>query len=414
MRRLKFIIALLSATTLSACYQLPVSGPAGDSIVGGATTVALNATARSGVDYAFLDINPLVVENAIDIDPGSFYRSFGKVKGPAPEIFVGAGDVLQLTVFESKSGGLFIPADSGTRPGNFVQLPPQIVNYNGTIAVPYAGAVRAAGKSLLSIQRDIENRLQNRAIEPKVIATLVEQNATTVAVVGEVNAPKKARITQAGERILDMIALAGGIRFPGYETFVSLQRGSKKDTVYFNSLVKNPAENIFARPNDTIYVYREPRRFLAFGAVGTGVSGATTSQQFNFDQERVSLAEAVAKAGGLLDERANPGTIFLYRMEPRDILQAMHVDLSHFPPEQDVIPTVYRANFRDPASYFSAQRFPVRNRDILYVSNAEAVEVVKFLNYARSVTSTVSGVASDVAITKKAGSYIGGSVGSPF
>src|SRR5262249_26774370 len=161
-----------------------------------------------------LDINPLVASQAIDLDPGSFFRTFGKGKGPSPQILIGQGDVIQLTVFESRSGGLFIPADSGTRPGNFVQLPLQLVDHDGYIFVPYAGRVRAAGRTLEEIQADVEQKLANRAIEPKVVATLTEQNATTVSVVGEVGTPRKVRLTQGGERILDMIALAGGPRFP--------------------------------------------------------------------------------------------------------------------------------------------------------------------------------------------------------
>jgi polysaccharide export outer membrane protein len=80
----------------------------------------------------------------------------------------------------------------------------------------------------------------------------------------------------------------------------------------------------------------------------------------------------------------------------------MGVDLVKFPPEEKLIPTVYRTNFRDPSSFFSAQGFYVRHKDIIYVSNADSVEVIKFLDYLRVITSTVSGVASDVVITKDA------------
>ena len=38
-------------------------------------------------------------------------------------------------------------------------------------------------------------------------------------------------------------------------------------------------------------------------------------------------------------------------------------------------------NFRDPSGYFLAQAFEMRNKDVIYVSNAIAVETTKFLNY---------------------------------
>jgi polysaccharide biosynthesis/export protein len=399
--------SLLSCLFLAACSALPMSGPDYRDISGNAVTT-LEAANLPAFNYALVDLNQAVVSNAVDIGPGSFFKSFKTGKGPAPEILVGVGDVVQISIFESKSGGLFIPADSGTRPGNFVTLPTQTVDRKGTLSVPYAGEINAVGRSLPEIEREIESKLARRAIEPQAVVALTEQNSTMVSVVGEVNTAAKLKIRRSGERVLDMISQAGGIKYPGYETYVTLQRGKRKATVYFNSLVAHPDENVFVSPGDTIYVYREPRRFLAFGANGMSSASAAAglSNQFNFDQERVSLAEGVAKSGGLMDDRANPGQIFLYRLEAREVLGTMGVDLTKFPPNQEAIPTVYRANFRDPASYFYAQQFPMRMRDVLYVSNADSVEVMKFLNFARGITSTVAGVTQDAAATSHGARYL--------
>ena len=357
------------------------------------------------IDYALVDINKAVLEHAVDIGPGSFFRTFGAGSGPAPSIRVGVGDVVQVTVFESTVGGLFIPAEAGIRPGNFVTFPPQQVTRAGTISVPYAGKVRAAGLTLPDIEQSIEAGLSNRAIEPQVIVTLTEQNATEVSVLGDVingTGANKYRIKLGGERILDMISRAGGNKFPGYDVFVTLQRGKKRATVYFPTLVNNPAENIYVTPADMIYVYREQQKFVAFGALATVGQTQGLTAQFAFDQEKLSLNEAIAKAGGLLDTRANPGQVFLYRMEYRDALEKMGVNLIPFPPEQRMIPTVYRLNFRDPSGFFVAQAFPMRHKDVIYVSNADSVEVIKFLDYARAVTSTISGVAGDAVLTRDA------------
>jgi polysaccharide export outer membrane protein len=395
----------LAGTLLTACTQLPVNGPNYRDITGSAATSLVSERHAVAFDYALVDINKNVLEHAVDVGPGSFFRTFGTGSrlGPAPAIRIGVGDVVQVTIFESAAGGLFIPAEAGVRPGNFVTLPPQHVDQAGTISVPYAGAIVAAGRTVAEIQLEIERKLANRAIEPQVVVTLTEQNATEVAVVGDVIAgANKFRIRFNGERVLDMISRAGGIRFPGYESFVTLQRGKRRATVYFPTLINDPNENIFVAPGDAIYVYREQQKFVALGALGTNLQTQGVTGQFPFEQERLTLNEAVAKAGGLLDSRANPGQVFLYRLEYRDALEKMGVDLVKFPPEEKLIPTVYRTNFRDPSSFFSAQGFYVRHKDIIYVSNADSVEVIKFLDYLRVITSTVSGVASDVVITKDA------------
>src|SRR5262249_41361581 len=162
---------------------------------------------------------------------------------------------------------------------------------------------------------EIEQRLAKRAVEPQAIVALAEQNANEVSVVGEGVVNGRFKIRPAGERVLDMISKAGGVKYPGYETFVTLQRSKQKTTVYFPNLISNPEENIFIAPGDTLYVYREQQRFVAVGALaGTGQTSGLTSL-FSFEQERLSLNEAIARAGGLLDTRASPSQVFLYRME---------------------------------------------------------------------------------------------------
>ena len=50
---------------------------------------------------------------------------------------------------------------------------------------------------------------------------------------------------------------------------------------------------------------------------------------------------------------------------------------------------IYTINLRDPAGYFLASSFEMRNKDILYVSNAFAVESTKFMNYLNTINTTI-------------------------
>jgi polysaccharide export outer membrane protein len=156
-----------------------------------------------------------------------------------------------------------------------------------------------------------------------------------------------------------------------------------------------PSNNIYVHAGDTIYVYTEPQTFLAFGAaggvgasVGAGGLGIVAGGQVKFDAWRISLAEAVAKSGGLSDGIADPASVFVYRGEPRDVAQRLGVDCSKF--EGPIIPIIYNVNLRDPAGYFLAKGFEIRNKDVLYVSNATAVQVTKFLLYLRGIMATVN------------------------
>ena len=209
-------------------------------------------------------------------------------------------------MFEAAAGGLFIPAEAGVRPGNFVTLPNQPIDNRGNLTVPYAGLVPAAGKTPDEVSKEIVNRIKDRAIEPQVEVALVTQNSSLITVIGEVNSSTTASPTgriaaqPAGERILDVITRAGGLRDQGQDTWVVLERHGRRAAVPFGSLVYEPGNNIWAWPGDTIYLYKEPQTFLAFGA--TGIQG-----QFPFSAGaassawRMTLAEGVAAAGGLLD-----------------------------------------------------------------------------------------------------------------
>ncbi len=391
---------------LAGCTNLPIDGPSNRAITTGATASLVSDRHKIVFDYALVEINEQVL-NALprDLGPGSFLRTFGDRQQAAPAIKVGEGDVIQLTVFESAAGGLFIPTEAGVRPGNFVTLPAQTVGRSGTISVPYAGPVRALGRTTEQIKTEIEEKLAKRAVEPQAVVTLGEQTGTSVSILGDGIAAKFQ--IRPHERVLDIIARAGGLKYPGYETFVVLQRKGRNSTVYFPALIHDPRENIYVRAGDTIYVHREQQKFVAVGALGAGGQTAGVTGLFSFEQEKLTLNEAMAKAGGLLDSRASASDVFIYRMEARETLERMGVETSKFNADHKFVPTVYRANYRDPSVFFFTQQFSIRNKDAIYVANADSVELEKFLFHTRAVSATIGGTLSDIRLGRDAARAIG-------
>jgi polysaccharide export outer membrane protein len=247
--------------------------------------------------------------------------------------------------------------------------------------VPYAGSIRALGKSPAEVQKAVVDALKQRALEPQAVVTLIDQRATSISVLGDVRNAGRFPIIPNGERLLESIARAGGPSSAGFDTWVVLERDGRRAMAPFGALVDEPANNIYVRAHDIIYVYREPHTFLALGASGR-------QGQFTFDAWRVSLSEAVAKASGLNDSAADASSVFLYRGEPREVARAMGVDTTPF--EGEVIPVIYQLNLRDPAGYFLATGFEIRNKDVIYVSNAASVETSKFLNFIRLIVATAN------------------------
>ena len=306
---------------------------------------------------------------------------------PPPAFEFGVGDVVSVTIFEAAAGGLFIPAEASVRPGNFVTLPNQEVDNNGNISVPYAGNIRAKGRTPVQVQAAIVDALKNRAIEPQAVVSLATQATSLITVLGDVLRPGVLTAVRAGEHVLDSIARAGGPSKAGYDTMVLLERGGRRAVATFGALVYQPANNIYSRPGDTIYVYNEPQTFLAFGA--TGVLGASGRQgQILFEAWRLSLAEAMAKTGGVNDAQGDPAAVFLYRGETREVAEHLGIDCSKF--SGPIIPIIYNLNLRDPAGFFLAANFEMRNKDVIFVANAVSVEVTKFLNFLRTIMATAN------------------------
>jgi polysaccharide export outer membrane protein len=363
---------LLLVVAAGGCALMPISGPASWDVWAGQHD-------PKNLPYAFVRITPKVADVLGKAAP----RLFGEFpdRSRPKDIVFGIGDVVGVTIFEASSGGLFIPAEAGVRPGNFITIPPQAVDVNGNLTIPYAGAIRARGRTQAEIQQAIVDALKDRAIEPQAIVSIVDQRTSLVTVLGDVTRPGRIPAQLTAERILDTISRAGGTAGPGPDEWIMLERNGRRALSPFGALVYEPANNIYIHPNDIIYVYREPQTYLTFGALGT-------QQQIPFGAWRITLAEAVAKAGGLKDEVADPASVFLYRGETRDVAEAIGIDASKF--QGPIIPVIYNINFRNPASYLLATTFEMRNKDVIYVSNSVSVEASKFMSYVRLINATVN------------------------
>jgi polysaccharide export outer membrane protein len=322
----------------------------------------------------------------------SFTSTFGSAGG-APDLRIGVGDTVVVTIYEAASGGLF-SGEAGTlgAASKSVSLPPQPVARNGMISVPYVGQVRAEGLTPVQVQANVEAALRDKAIEPQVIVTVSESASTFVTVAGEVTSPGRLPLNLGGDRVLDVIAASGGTEAPAYDSFVRLTRGSEAVTVSMARIVEDQSQNVFLRPDDQIYVFVDPQIYTAFGATARNAT-------FPFETDRLTLAEAVGRAGGLLDSRADAHGVFVFRYE-RPELYSIVRDGSNPPVMQAAgVPVVYNLDLEDPNGYFAAQRFLMRDNDVIYVSSAPATDLQKFLGIigsgvgvARSGTSLANAV----------------------
>lgn len=358
------LLALLVLLPLVAGC-LPSAGPGRSAIV----SEGRNAAPQ----FTVIALNQTVAELLSSDKADSLAATFGIGDG-APNLTIGVGDQVVVTIFEAASGGLFSGDPSSLASNKNVSLPPQPVARDGMISIPYVGRVRAAGMTPDQVGRAIEAALRDKAIEPQVVVTVTGNASTFVTVAGDVRQPSRVPLTLKGDRLLDVLATVGGSRAPDYDSFVRVTRNGRSATVSLARIVRDPSQNIYVRPDDLIYIYIDPQMFTAFGATARNAS-------FPFQTDRLPLVEAVGRAGGLLDFRADPRGVFVFRYEDPESFQLISgaAPVSHAPPRREAagIPVVYKLDMKDPVGLFAAQRFLMRDNDILYVSNAASTDLQK-------------------------------------
>jgi polysaccharide biosynthesis/export protein len=349
---------------LAGCSSVPTSGPS-------ASDVVQQSSAELTQKYEFVDIDASVVEKLRLRPPDSLLAHFGDYR-QSVEPLIGVGDTVSVTIWEASAGGLFsgpLVADKFTTGSNSATIPEQTVGRDGSISVPYAGRVRVVGHTTQDVQRVIEKALEGKAIQPQVLLNVTHSVSNTVTVTGEVANGARVPLSVRGDRLLDVIAVAGGVRAPVNETYVELSRGSTSVRVALSRVIADPREDIYMRPNDVLTLIRDPQTFIAYGATGRNA-------EIPFDAEGITLAQALAKAGGLLDFRSDPQGVFIFRYEPENVARALRPD-SPLIQRGRPTPIVYRLDLREASSMFAAQSFHIVNRDFLYVSNAPLAEVEK-------------------------------------
>jgi polysaccharide export outer membrane protein len=332
--------------------------------------------------FTLVDIDDNVVTVQTAAPPESFSGRFKKY-GKPPQPKIGVGDTIVVSIWEAAGGGLFgaSPTDTVSPGSRNVTIPEQVVGRDGAITVPFAGQIPAAGRTPYEVQRTIEQRLAEKAIEPQAIVTVAKSLSNSVTVAGEIVTGARIPLSVRGDRLLDVIAAAGGAKSPVYETFVRLSRGGVTATIPMERLVSNPAENIYAQSGDVLTLVRLPQSFSVFGAAGSNAL-------IPFTAERMTLAEALAKAGGLQDQRSDPGGVFLFRYESPQTVKSLGRPVLATGPDA-LTPVIYRLDLRNAKSFFLAQRFPIEDKDIIYVANADLNELQKFFTLLNTLTGPV-------------------------
>jgi polysaccharide export outer membrane protein len=178
------------------------------------------------------------------------------------------------------------------------------------------------------------------------------------------------------ERLLDALAAAAGVRQPVNKMTIQVTRADNVYSLPLETIIRDPRQNVPLQPGDVVTALFQPYSFTALGATGK-------NEEVNFETQGITLAQALARSGGLIDSRSNATGVFIFRFEPKAALNWPHQPV--MTTAEGMVPVVFRIDLTDPRGFFLIQSFPMENRDVLYVSNAPITEIQKSLNVLFSV-----------------------------
>jgi len=372
-------LALIAVLSLSGCAT-----PPGWISTSGASRQEVQEKHDTGrIDgIQVVDVNDAMARKLAESKKHGMFSDLFPSNG-SNNYLIGPGDIVEVTIWEAPPAMLFGEKNAtttGATSTNSTTLPAQMVAADGSITIPFVGRVALTGRTTKEIEVDIVKHLHGKANQPQVLVRVTENKTSNVTVVGEVNSSTMMALTPKGEHLLDAIAAGGGVKREVDRSAVHLSRKNVTGMMPLGSVIRDSRQNILLAPGDVITAIYQPQTFSVLGATGK-------NEEIPFEAQGISLAQALARSGGLNENRADARGIFVFRFEDAKTFKTLGKTVAS---ANGTVPAVYNIDLRDPASFFVTQNFPMQNHDVIYVANSPAREFEKFLRLLVTITSPVS------------------------
>ena len=359
-------VAFGAAIFLSACGFIPNDGPS-------ARVISRAAAHGPNPELLQVMLNMATVQ-AIEAAPPPVALQLTMASSQAANDLIREGDTLSVAVFEPTGAALF--QMTGT-PGSMTPVstseqtfPPLLVDSLGRIDLPYSGPIKVAGETTEEAGRLVRRALLTHIPSPEVVISLVSSKANTVAVLGEVRNVGRFPLGAGSDRLLDLIAAAGGPTKPYQDIDIQIVRNEQIATIPMAEVMRRPDENIRLAPKDQVRLLPDERKFNVFGALNR-------ITQTPIVDDQITLATALSRSGGLDTYSANNSTVYVFRFERPAVVNAL--GLRGMKTARG-IPTLYRLDMRrDAMAFLVADSFQIENGDVIYIPRADLVTVNKFM-----------------------------------
>ncbi len=365
----------MAVLAMVAGCGLPRSGPTKREIFAGSVQKKGDAFVVTVNDH---------VTRATSLVPALGFSSEFKNAGALGSDIIRPGDTLGISVWENVDNGILT---TGGVPAGLQNVQ---VDSNGMIFIPYAGRIRAAGNSPEALRRIITEKLDAQTPDPQVLVTRLAGDGATVSVVGGVGAQGVFPIERPTRTLSAMLAKAGGVVIEPEVAQITVIRGSRRGTIWFQDLFTHPELDIALRAGDRILVQEDTRAFTALGATGA-------QSRIPFRTQTLSALEAIAQVGGLRSNVADPTGVFVFRNEPENIARTVLGRDDIQGPQR----IAYVLDLTEPTGMFLARDFVIRDGDTVYVTEAP------FVQWNKTISALTGSLSSANALGTAADNLVG-------
>ena len=278
----------------------------------------------------------------------SNYRNFNKRKNPkrgqtpptnSSKLYtdlIRPYDKLTILVIDSAEEGAFASSRGPTTFG------PLEVPSNGIINVPYAGEIKAAGKSIGAIQTEIKERYSSKFNTAEISLNRVSRQDLTASVLGIARTPAQHPIQRKGMTLGELISLSGGSTEPPFLCEYHLHRDQKTYILNNNQITKS---KLLVQDGDLLEIKQSAEHSI------TMMGSVRRPGNHKFPKAECHLTDFLGSGSGINITQADATGVFIFRK----VGSKTHI---------------YRFNIKKPEGLILASKFHVLGKDIVYVTEA--------------------------------------------
>lgn len=333
-------------------------------------------------DFNLVDISEKVVNpepvSRIDLSGNGLVD-----KDTSYQYLIGPYDVLNVRVWNNPDlttgqGGLSSPFSAragGVRDSSELirerqQVTPEGVEVqsDGSFFFPFAGNVMATGKTVSQVRVELTKKLAKYIRDPQVSVRVQEFNSQKAQIIGEVKFPRPLPITSKPLRVLDAIALAGGLTENADKAEAMLLSGTQRKVINMARLLDGDmGENYRLQDGDVLNIdSNRYRQIVIMGEVNKPIA-------MPYDQRGMSLNDALVAASGISQLYSNAKGVYILRHNNGE--------------EKE---TIFRLNMKNATGLLLADRFPLQARDVVYVDTAGVSRWNRVISQILPTTNAIS------------------------